>query len=104
MYKIRNKKTGLYQVKGSDWKYLSDWNGGGKVWGGAGPCKNHLAHLASDSGAYPNWRGEYTPGQLQAKEELLKASEDWEIVYVNFDSGEKTTWPILEFYPKWLDR
>lgn len=104
MYKIKNIKTGLYQRGGSEWIFESDWNGGGKIWVSAGACKNHLAYLANEFDAYPNWKGEYTEDQKTNKEKLLEISKDWEIVCVNFETGERTTWEVLEFYPNWLDR
>jgi hypothetical protein len=69
VYKIRDKKTGLFRCGGS-----KGWSKLGKTWSGTGPIKLHL-NLLSECKRY-----DWTLGKYVAMYELAEISADWEIV------------------------
>jgi hypothetical protein len=65
LFKIRNKKTGLFSPGGASAMHDVYWKKTGKVWAGLGPLKSHLTLLVEASGAESN---------------LTRKLENWEVV------------------------
>lgn len=60
VYKIRNKRTGLFSAGGTEPK----WTKLGKAWSGRGPLLSHLAQFRTGS-----WRGK-----------VIAIPSEWEVV------------------------
>lgn len=74
IYKIRNKKTGLFSKGGTTCLISQNgWSKSGRSWTGMGPLKNHLAQYvgAVDYSGYLNNR---------YAENLAQIIDEWEIV------------------------
>jgi len=90
IYKIRNKKTGLFSKGGSDC-LQSDygWSKSGKSWTGMGPLKNHLAQYVGSIG----YSG-YNKDRFSVN--LARIIDEWEIV--SFVMQPENVIPMNEIY------